>query len=59
MTISVNSLMDRLLISVLFSSFSEALSFLSVATCSSVSSFCLILYVCVCVLVNQLGLHVL
>ena len=51
--------MDRLLISVLFSSFSEALSFLSVATCPSVSSFCLILYVCVCVLVNQLGLHVL
>ena len=53
------SLMDRLLISILFSSFSEALSFLSVATCLSVSSFCLILYVCVCVLVNHLCLRVL
>ena len=59
MTITVNSLMDRLLISILFSSFSEALSFLSVATYTSVSSFCLILYVCVCVLVNQLCPHVL
>ena len=59
MTITVNSLMGRLLMCILFSSFSEALSFLSVATYTSVSSFCLILCVCVCVLVNQLCLHVL